>query len=140
MQGTNISTAGPSGSSTHDIYSTCEFTVLLTRVSFLHFVSGDRIRTATLSLDGLLDYDESDKDEATFELSLFAESFQDMLMRDYGQIIFDALQAFRSALLIPVMYNTTLVLYKHLPVLHPSRVCQTFLWYVWLYCTTCYVD
>ena len=59
---------------------------------------GDRIRSATLSLDGLLDYDESDKDEATFELSLFAESFQDMLSRDYGQIVYDALQAFRSDL------------------------------------------
>lgn len=59
---------------------------------------GDRIRSATLSLDGLLDYDESDKDEATFELSLFAESFQDMLMRDYGQIVYETLQAFRLAL------------------------------------------
>lgn len=65
---------------------------------YLQLLLGERIRTATLSLDGLLDYDESDKDEATFELSLFAESFQDMLMRDYGQIIFEALQAFRSVL------------------------------------------
>lgn len=83
-------------------------------------LSGDRIRSATLSLDGLLDYDESDKDEATFELSLFAESFQDMLMRDYGQIIFEALQAFRSALRIPVMYNTMFAL---LLVLYPCQFC-----------------
>ena len=56
---------------------------------------GEKWRSATLSLDGLLDYDESDKDEGTFELSLFAEAFQDMLMRDYGQLIYEAMQAFR---------------------------------------------
>lgn len=56
---------------------------------------GDRWRSATLSLDGLLDYDESDKDEVTFELSMFAESFQDMLMRDYGETVYEALQTFR---------------------------------------------
>ena len=87
------------------------FTVLTPEL-FLQLLSGDRIRSATLSLDGLLDYDESDKDEATFELSLFAESFQDMLMRDYGQIIFEALQAFRFALCIPVLSTPTLVMYK----------------------------
>lgn len=57
--------------------------------------AGEKWRSATLSLDGLLDYDESDKDEGTFELSLFAEAFQDMLMRDYGQQIYEAMQAFR---------------------------------------------
>lgn len=67
--------------------------------------AGDRIRSATLSLDGLLDYDESDKEEATFELSLFAESFQEMLMRDYGLTIHQALQSFRhdsSTSIIPL--------------------------------------
>lgn len=57
--------------------------------------TGEKWRSATLSLDGLLDYDESDKDEGTFELSLFAEAFQDMLMRDYGEQIYHALQKFR---------------------------------------------
>ena len=37
-----------------------------------------------ISLDGLLDYDESDKYEATFEVSLFAEIFHEMLQRDFG--------------------------------------------------------
>ena len=58
-------------------------------------LAGEKWRSATLSLDGLLDYDESDKDEGTFELSLFAEAFQDMLMRDYGLQIYEAMQAFR---------------------------------------------
>lgn len=40
-----------------------------------------------ISLDGLLDYDENDKDEQTFELSLFAENFNEMLMKTYGDII-----------------------------------------------------
>lgn len=88
-------------------------------------LSGDRIRSATLSLDGLLDYDESDKDEATFELSLFAESFQDMLMRDYGQIVLEALQAFRSVLYFLVfMYTEPGLHCIGLPfVLFPFRVC-----------------
>ena len=59
--------------------------------------TGERWRSATLSLDGLLDYDESDKDEVTFEVSLFAEAFQDMLMRDFGQAIYESLLSFRSA-------------------------------------------
>lgn len=50
-----------------------------------------KVKTMTISLDGLLDYDESDKDEATFELSLMAESFNEMLMRDYGSLILNAL-------------------------------------------------
>jgi len=50
-----------------------------------------RVKTMSISLDGLLDYDEGDKDEATFELSLMAESFNEMLMRDYGSLILKAL-------------------------------------------------
>jgi len=50
-----------------------------------------RLKTMSISLDGLLDYDEGDKDEATFELSLMAESFNEMLMRDYGSLILKAL-------------------------------------------------
>eukprot|EP00803_Ostreobium_quekettii_P006031 evm.model.scf_3803.1 EVM.evm.TU.scf_3803.1 scf_3803:4028-11146(+) len=56
-----------------------------------------KLRTLAISLDGLLDYDEDDKEEATFELSLFAEGFHEMLMRDYGLIILDALQSERAA-------------------------------------------
>ena len=44
-----------------------------------------------LSLHGLLDYDESDAEEATMELSLAAEALQDMLSRDYGTTILNAL-------------------------------------------------
>lgn len=54
-----------------------------------------KLRTLAISLDGLLDYDEDDKEEATFELSLFAEGFHEMLMRDYGLIILKALQSER---------------------------------------------
>lgn len=75
--------------------------------------AGDKWRSATLSLDGLLDYDESDKDEVTFELSLFAESFQDMLMRDYGEAVYAALQSFRWAALClntpPLLLGGTLL-------------------------------
>eukprot|EP00803_Ostreobium_quekettii_P002366 evm.model.scf_336.5 EVM.evm.TU.scf_336.5 scf_336:60598-75964(-) len=56
-----------------------------------------KLRTMTISLDGLLDYDEGDKEEATFELSLFAEGFHEMLMRDYGLIILEALESERAA-------------------------------------------
>jgi len=44
-----------------------------------------------ISLDGLLDYDETDKLEATFELSLFGELFHYMLQRDFGYVIYQAL-------------------------------------------------
>ena len=55
-----------------------------------------RVKTMSISLDGLLDYDENDKDEATFELSLMAESFNEMLMRDYGLLILNALMENKS--------------------------------------------
>jgi len=53
------------------------------------FVSGKRVKyqhtkCALLSLDGLLDYDLNDNTEGTFEVSLFAESFADLLQRDFG--------------------------------------------------------
>eukprot|EP01090_Pellita_catalonica_P002885 TRINITY_DN1249_c0_g1_i2.p1 TRINITY_DN1249_c0_g1~~TRINITY_DN1249_c0_g1_i2.p1 ORF type:complete len:899 (-),score=190.05 TRINITY_DN1249_c0_g1_i2:1-2697(-) len=52
-----------------------------------------KFRGAMISLDGLLDYDESDRFEDTFEVSLFAEMFQDMLHRDFASTIFAALEA-----------------------------------------------
>ena len=48
-------------------------------------------RAQLVSLHGLLDYDESDTEEATMELSLAAEALQDMLSRDYGTTILSAL-------------------------------------------------
>ena len=47
-----------------------------------------------LSLNGLLEYDEFDTDEKTFEVSLFAELFNDMLQRDFSNLIFQALELF----------------------------------------------
>jgi len=46
-----------------------------------------KLKYMTISLDGLLDYDEGDKFEATFEVSLFGELFYEMLERDYGYTI-----------------------------------------------------
>eukprot|EP01117_Protostelium_nocturnum_P012941 TRINITY_DN4796_c0_g2_i1.p1 TRINITY_DN4796_c0_g2~~TRINITY_DN4796_c0_g2_i1.p1 ORF type:complete len:645 (-),score=243.52 TRINITY_DN4796_c0_g2_i1:36-1970(-) len=37
-----------------------------------------------ISLNGLLDYNDKDKDRETFEVSLFAEQFEQMLQRQYG--------------------------------------------------------
>jgi len=53
--------------------------------------SPNKFRSAMLSLDGLLDYDEGDKFEATFEISLFAELFEEMLQRDCAYIILQSL-------------------------------------------------
>lgn len=50
-----------------------------------------RLKTMSISLDGLLDYNESDLEEATFELSLFAETMHEMLSRDAGITIYKAL-------------------------------------------------
>lgn len=44
-----------------------------------HKTPESKRKTMVISLDGLLDYDETDKLEDTFELSLFAESFHLML-------------------------------------------------------------
>ncbi|GAX85276.1 hypothetical protein CEUSTIGMA_g12695.t1, partial [Chlamydomonas eustigma] len=51
----------------------------------------DKVRTVSISLHGLLDYDRDDSEEATVELSLFAELFQDMLAREFGFNIYQAL-------------------------------------------------
>jgi len=50
-----------------------------------------KLKYMTISLDGLLDYDEGDKFEATFEVSLFGELFYEMLERDYGYTILNFL-------------------------------------------------
>lgn len=56
-----------------------------------NMTNGDHLRPLTISLDGLLDYDESDREESTMELNLFAEAFHEMLMRDAGERILQAL-------------------------------------------------
>eukprot|EP00210_Caulerpa_lentillifera_P004751 g4535.t1 len=56
-----------------------------------------KVKAMAISLDGLLDYDETDKDEATFELSLFAESFNELLMRDYGKLVLNSLIEYKES-------------------------------------------
>jgi len=51
--------------------------------------------TANTSLHHLLDYDEDDDDEATFEVILFGEAFNEMLMRNYASTIYNFLVARR---------------------------------------------
>jgi len=46
----------------------------------------------------LLDYDDGDTEEATMELSLAAEALQEMLSRDYGDAILQALLTERHGL------------------------------------------
>lgn len=60
-------------------------------------VKSGKIKAMAISLDGLLDYDETDKDEATFELSLFAESFNELLMRDYGKLALESFIKYRDS-------------------------------------------
>eukprot|EP00252_Welwitschia_mirabilis_P001369 TRINITY_DN1124_c0_g1_i1.p1 TRINITY_DN1124_c0_g1~~TRINITY_DN1124_c0_g1_i1.p1 ORF type:complete len:793 (-),score=309.16 TRINITY_DN1124_c0_g1_i1:335-2713(-) len=56
-----------------------------------------KMTSLTLSLDALLDYSEKERDEATFELSLFAETFQEMLQYQMGSRILESLEALRQA-------------------------------------------
>lgn len=51
--------------------------------------------TSNTSLHHLLDYDEEDEDEATFEVILFGEAFHELLMRNYASTIFNHLLARR---------------------------------------------
>lgn len=60
-------------------------------------VKSGKIKAMAISLDGLLDYDETDKDEATFELSLFAESFNELLMRDFGKLALESFIKYRAS-------------------------------------------
>jgi len=49
------------------------------------------VRGQLISLDGLLDYNEDDKMEKTFEVSLFAELFNERLQRDAAAMVVAAL-------------------------------------------------
>ncbi|TVU07901.1 hypothetical protein EJB05_41277, partial [Eragrostis curvula] len=51
-----------------------------------------KLRPASLSLDGLLDYTAKDIEESVFELSLFAESFSEMLQYRMGCVILSFLE------------------------------------------------
>eukprot|EP01087_Luapelamoeba_hula_P009617 TRINITY_DN2501_c0_g2_i1.p1 TRINITY_DN2501_c0_g2~~TRINITY_DN2501_c0_g2_i1.p1 ORF type:complete len:1060 (+),score=158.84 TRINITY_DN2501_c0_g2_i1:55-3234(+) len=59
--------------------------------------TGTKFRAMMISLDGLLDYDEGDKFEATFELSLFAELFHETLQHMYATHILTELQQVHEA-------------------------------------------
>jgi len=50
-----------------------------------------KLKTMPLSLDGLLDYNDSDTENETFELSIFAEAFHEMLSRDAGDVVLKVL-------------------------------------------------
>uniref|UniRef100_J3MF26 EF-hand domain-containing protein n=1 Tax=Oryza brachyantha TaxID=4533 RepID=J3MF26_ORYBR len=51
-----------------------------------------KVRSTSLSLDGLLDYTANDLEESVFELSLFAETFSEMLQHKMGCIILSFLE------------------------------------------------
>jgi len=54
-------------------------------------------KTLKISLDGLLDYNINDDTELTFEVSLFAENFNDMLQRDFGTEIYHSLMSYNPS-------------------------------------------
>ncbi|CAL5188797.1 unnamed protein product [Lathyrus oleraceus] len=55
-----------------------------------------KLRSLSLSLDSLLDYSDKDVEESTIELSLFAESFYEMLQFQMGSRILTFLQKLRE--------------------------------------------
>ncbi|KAL0326770.1 UNVERIFIED_CONTAM: protein SHORT ROOT IN SALT MEDIUM 1 [Sesamum angustifolium] len=55
----------------------------------------NKIQSLSLSLDSLLDYSDKDTEESTFELSLFAESFYEMLQYEMGCRLLAFLQKLR---------------------------------------------
>eukprot|EP00897_Mesotaenium_endlicherianum_P006610 jgi/Mesen1/5978/ME000302S04977 len=54
-------------------------------------------KSMTISMDGLLDYDEEDREEGTFELSVFAEVFQELMQSQAGHKILANLEVVRKA-------------------------------------------
>ncbi len=57
--------------------------------------AGAQLRTASSTLHSLLDYDEEDDEEPTFELCVFAESVHELLMRDYASTVLHELSGGR---------------------------------------------
>ncbi|KAH3744069.1 cell division cycle and apoptosis regulator protein 1 [Pelomyxa schiedti] len=58
-------------------------------------------RTMCISLEGLLEYNESDVQECTFEVSLFGELFSMMLGRDFGALILEHMLKYSLTLPLP---------------------------------------
>lgn len=56
---------------------------------------GIKLKPLDLSLYGLLEYDETDEAEKTFEVSLSGEFFSDLLKKEFGHVIRNALDNFR---------------------------------------------
>ncbi|KAK7274864.1 hypothetical protein RIF29_15964 [Crotalaria pallida] len=65
--------------------------ILRTKVS-----KDSKLRSLSLSLDSLLDYTDKDVEDSTLELSLFAESFYEMLQFQMGRRILTFLQKLRT--------------------------------------------
>ncbi|XP_019460840.1 PREDICTED: cell division cycle and apoptosis regulator protein 1 isoform X2 [Lupinus angustifolius] len=59
-----------------------------------------KLRSLSLSLDALLDYTDKDVEDSTLELSLFAESFYEMLQFQMGSRILTFLQKLRTKFVI----------------------------------------
>ncbi|KAE9605540.1 putative Cell cycle and apoptosis regulator protein [Lupinus albus] len=59
-----------------------------------------KLRSLSLSLDALLDYTDKDVEDSTLELSLFAESFYEMLQFQMGRRILTFLQKLRTKFVI----------------------------------------
>jgi len=57
-------------------------------------VKYQNLKAVLISLDGLLDYDLIDDAEVTFEVTLLAENFHDMLSRDFGNSVLAATQEY----------------------------------------------
>merc|ERR1711879_453873 len=57
---------------------------------------GLKLKALGLSLHGLLEYDETDEAEKTFEVSLCGELFSDLLKREFGITIRKGLENFRT--------------------------------------------
>ncbi len=57
---------------------------------------GGKFECQLVSLSHLLDYRREDNKESTFEVSLFAEYFNEMLMRDFGFLIYKHILGIRT--------------------------------------------
>ena len=67
-------------------------------------VSPDEYIPLAVTLDRLLGYSDDDMKEATFEASVFAELFRDMLDTRYGQGLMRALAHIKAAKVCAVLY------------------------------------
>ncbi|XP_039136315.1 protein SHORT ROOT IN SALT MEDIUM 1 isoform X1 [Dioscorea cayenensis subsp. rotundata] len=63
---------------------------------------GSKLRSVSLSLDGLLEYTEKDTQESTFELSLFAETLNEMLQYEMGCRLLGFLEKLRKKFVMKI--------------------------------------